>query len=59
MEAALLALGGTTLEPTLERGGRIKSLTEAGRAAVQSTFGKMARPARDTYTESTAICAGS
>jgi hypothetical protein len=39
MEAALLALGGTTLEPTLERGGRIKSIARvSGRCRKAITY---------------------
>jgi hypothetical protein len=50
MQAALLALGGTTLEPTLERGGQDQEHRESGRAAVQVHHYEDGASARDTYT---------
>jgi hypothetical protein len=50
MEAALLALGGTALEPTLERGGRIKSLSEQVGPISTSTTWEDGAAARDTFT---------
>lgn len=50
MEAALLALGGTSLEPTLERGGQIKSKTETVGPITESTTWADGAPATDRYT---------
>jgi hypothetical protein len=50
MQAALLALGGTTLEPTLERGGRIKSIAKVVGPLSKSITYEDGASARDTYT---------
>jgi hypothetical protein len=50
MEAALLALSGTSLEPTLERGGQVKSLSEQVGPISTSTVWADGASARDTYT---------
>lgn len=50
MEAALLALGGTKLEPTLERGGQIHSISKTVGPLSKSIVYADGAPARDTYT---------
>jgi hypothetical protein len=50
MEAALLALGGTALEPTLERGGQIKSIDKSVGPIRKAIVYADGAPARDTYT---------
>lgn len=50
MEAALLSLTGTTLEPALERGGRVKSKTEVVGPITESTVWEDGATARDTFT---------
>lgn len=50
MEAALLALTGVTLEPRLERGGRIKSLSKGVGPLSKSTTWEDGAPTVDRYT---------
>jgi hypothetical protein len=50
MEAALLALSGTTLEPTMARGGRIKSISKQVGPLSKSITYEDGATARDTYT---------
>ena len=50
MESALMALGGTVLEPTLTRGGRIKSQTKTVGPLSKSTTWEDGAPAVDRYT---------
>ena len=50
MEAALLALSGTTLEPTLDRGGRIKSISKQVGPLSKSITYEDGASARATYT---------
>lgn len=50
MEAALLSLGGATLEPTLVRGGRIKSQTKTVGPLSKSTTWEDGAPAIDRYS---------
>ena len=49
MEAALLALGGATLEPTLERGGQIKSISKSVGPLSKSVTYEDGAPAIDRY----------
>jgi hypothetical protein len=49
MEAALIALSGGTLEPTLVRGGRIKSQTKTVGPLSKSTVWADGAPATDRY----------
>lgn len=50
MEAALLALNGTTLEPTLERGGQIKSIDKSVGPLRKAVIYMDGAPALDRYT---------
>lgn len=50
MEAALLALSGVKLEPTLERGGQIQSISKTVGPLSKSITYADGAPARDTYT---------
>ncbi|MGJ5032352.1 DnaT-like ssDNA-binding protein [Bradyrhizobium sp. HKCCYLS2038] len=50
MQAALLALGGVSLEPTLERGGQIHSISKGVGPLSKSIVYVDGAPARDTYT---------
>jgi hypothetical protein len=50
MEAALMSLSGTTLEPVLERGGRIKSQTKTVGPLSKSTTWEDGAPAVDRYS---------
>lgn len=50
MEAAVLSLGGTVLEPVFARGGRIKSQTKTVGPLSKSTVWEDGAPIDDTYT---------
>lgn len=50
MEAALLSLGGTALEPTLERGGQIKSIDKAVGPLRKAVVYMDGAPAVNRYT---------